>query len=34
MGIGSAITRTPETPQQDPTSFPRGVMGDRSPYPT
>ncbi len=34
MGMGSAMTRTPETPQQEPTSLPSGVTGIRSPYPT
>ena len=31
MGIGSAMTRTPEIPQAEPTSFPTMVIGLRSP---
>ena len=34
MGMGSAMTRTPEMAQQVPISLPRPVVGWMSPYPT
>ena len=34
IGIGSAMTRTPNVAQTAPTSLPRFVVGATSPYPT